>query len=168
MSLKTTLLAGAFALLPALASAQMMVDDPYARSAGQAAISGAAFMAIMNPTDTDDTLISATSDVAERVELHTHIQTDEGVMRMVELEEGIPLPAGETVLLQRGGLHVMFLGLTRTLNQGDEVVVTLEFEHADPLTVTVPVDLERQPMHGGMGHGNMGQGNGQMGQGTDG
>jgi len=165
MSLKLSLIAGAFALLPAFASAQMMVEDPYARSASAAAISGAAFMAITNQSDMDDTLIAATSDVAERVELHTHIMAETGMMRMVELEDGIPLPAGETVMLQRGGLHVMFLGLTRALNQGDDVVVTLEFEHAEPLTVTIPVDLERQPMPGGMGHGQMGHGNGQMGHG---
>lgn len=150
MSFKPLLLAGAVALLPTVSLAQMQVDDPYARAASAAAISGAAFMAVTNPTDSDDRIIAARSDVAERVELHTHIQTDEGVMRMVELEEGIPLPAGETVMLQRGGLHVMFLGLTRPLEHGDTVAITLEFETADPLTVTVPVDLERMPGHGGM------------------
>lgn len=156
MSLKPLILAGALALIPALAAAQMQVEDPYARAASAAAISGAAFMAVTNPTDTDDRILGARSDVAERVELHTHIQTDEGVMRMVEVEEGIPLPAGETVMLQRGGLHVMFLGLTRPLNHGDEIEITLEFETAEPLTVTVPVDLERMPAHGGMTmqHGN--------------
>ena len=157
MSLKPLLFAGALALLPSIAAAQMQVEDPYARAASATAISGAAFMLITNPTDTDDRLIAARSDVAARVELHTHIQTDEGVMRMVELEEGIPLPAGETVMLQRGGLHVMFLGLTRPLNQDDAVELTLEFENAEPLTVTVPVDLQRMPAHGGMGmqHGQM-------------
>jgi copper(I)-binding protein len=153
------MLAGALALIPALASAQMQVEAPYARAASAAAISGAAFMAVTNPTDTDDRIVAARSDVAERVELHTHIQTDDGVMRMVEVEDGIPLPAGETVMLQRGGLHVMFLGLTRPLNHGDEVEITLEFETAEPLTITVPVDLERMPSHGGMnmqhGHGHM-------------
>jgi copper(I)-binding protein len=158
MSFKPLMLAGALALIPALASAQMQVEDPYARAASAAAISGAAFMAVTNPTDTDDRIVAARSDVAERVELHTHIQTDDGVMRMVEVEDGIPLPAGETVMLQRGGLHVMFLGLTRPLNHGDEVEITLEFEHAEPLTVTVPVDLERMPTPGagmGMQHGQM-------------
>jgi len=160
MSFKLSLVAGAIALLPTLASADMMVQDPYARAASAMAQSGAAFMSIFNHSDMDDTLVSASSDVAERVELHTHIQTDEGVMRMVQMEEGIPLPAGETVMLQRGGLHVMFLGLTRPLNHGDEVVVTLEFEHAETVTVTIPVDLERQPMggHGTMGHGHMNRG----------
>jgi copper(I)-binding protein len=158
MSLKPYLFAGALALIPALAAAQVQVEDAYARAASAAAISGAAFMAVTNPTDTDDRIVAARSDVAERVELHTHIQTDEGVMRMVELEDGIALPAGETVMLERGGLHVMFLGLTRPLNHGDEIEVTLEFETAEPLTLTVPVDLERMPAHGGMGgmqHGHM-------------
>jgi copper(I)-binding protein len=154
MSLKSILFAGALAALPSLAAAQMQVGDPYARAASPMAVSGAAFMAVPNPTDTDDRIVAATSDIAERVELHTHIQNSDGVMQMVELEDGIPLPAGETVLLERGGLHVMFLGLRQPLNQGDEITVTLEFETAEPLTVTIPVDLQRMPAHGGgMQHG---------------
>jgi copper(I)-binding protein len=154
MSLKTILLAGALAALPTLTLAQMQIEDPYVRAASPMAISGAAFMAVTNPTDTDDRIVAATSDIAERVELHTHIQNSDGVMQMVHLEDGIPLPAGETVLLQRGGLHVMFLGLRQPLNEGDEITVTLEFEHAEPLTVTVPVDLQRMPAPGGgMQHG---------------
>jgi copper(I)-binding protein len=167
MSLKSLLVAGALACLPTLATAQILVEDPYARSASAMAITGAAFMAVTNPTDTDDRILAARSDISERVELHTHITDDAGVMRMVELEDGIPLPAGETVMLQRGGLHVMFLGLREPLAQGDEIEITLEFEHAAPLTVTLPVDLERMPAHGGgmgMQHGN---GNGAM-HGSDG
>jgi copper(I)-binding protein len=155
MSLKPLFIAGAFALLPSFALAQMQVEDPYARAASAMAVSGAAFMAVTNPTDQDDRIIAARSDVAERVELHTHIMTDDGVMRMVEVEEGIPLPAGETVLLQRGGLHVMFLGLRQPLLQDEEIEVTLEFETAAPLTVTIPVDLNRMPEQQGtmMGEG---------------
>ncbi len=156
MSLKSLALFCAFSVLPTLTLAQIQVEHPYARAASPMAISGAAFMSITNPTDTDDRIVAATSDVAERVELHTHIQSAEGVMQMVHLEDGIPLPAGETVLLERGGLHVMFLGLRQPLEQGDEITVTLEFEQAEPLTVTIPVDLQRMPDHGGgmqPGHG---------------
>jgi copper(I)-binding protein len=159
MSLKTVLLAGACALLPSLAIAEMMVDDPYARAAGAMARSGAAFMQITNTGGADDRLVAAASDVAERVELHTHIM-DGDVMRMVEVEEGFAIPAGETIALERGGMHVMFLGLIRALEQGDEIEVTLTFEEAGEMTVTVPVDNERMPaaMGGGMqhGHGNDG------------
>jgi copper(I)-binding protein len=153
MSLKTALLAGACALLPTFAFAEMMVHDPYARAASPAARSGAAFMEIINAGDSDDRLIAASSDVAERVELHTHIMEND-VMRMVHMEEGFPVAAGETILLERGGMHVMFLGLTRSLEQGDEVEVTLTFEGAGDITVTIPVDNERMPSDmGGNGHG---------------
>ena len=166
MSLNNTLFAGLLAgaaLLPTLASAEMMIHDPSARASGAMAQSGAAFMEITNAGDTDDRLIAVASDVAERVELHTHVMEND-VMRMVEVEEGFPIAAGETILLERGGKHVMFLGLTRALAQGDEVEVTLTFEAAGDIMVTIPVDNERQPA---MGHGQGGHGHGQ-GQRTDG
>jgi periplasmic copper chaperone A len=111
-------------------------------------------MSIYNHNDYDDVLIGADSDIAERLELHTHIQTSDGVMRMVEIEGGIPIAADETVLLERGGLHVMLLGLTRPLEQGDTFTVRLIFETSDPVEIEVPVDLERMPAEGGaMQHG---------------
>lgn len=104
MSLKTTLFAAAAAaLLGTTAWADgIMVKDPYARSSGANAASGAAFMGLMNHADSDDRLIAARSDVAQRVEIHTHIEDANGVMRMVEVEDGIPVPAGGMALLQRG------------------------------------------------------------------
>ncbi|MDG4647428.1 copper chaperone PCu(A)C [Roseibacterium sp. SDUM158017] len=143
MSLKTAMLAGACALvLPTLAAAQVTVEDPYARAAGPAARSGAAFMRIVNDGATDDRLLAAASDVAERVELHTHVM-DGDIMRMVHVEEGFAVPAGGATALQRGGMHVMFLGLTRSLAQGDEIELTLTFAGAGEMTVTVPVDNAR-------------------------
>ena len=158
MSLKTTLLAAVAAValtLPATAEmAKIMVDDPYARSATSMAKSGAAFMALMNHSGEDDRLIAASSDAAQRVELHTHIEDDD-VMRMVEVEEGFPIAAGETIMLERGGKHVMFLGLTEPFEQGKMIDVTLTFEKAGDVAVQIPVDLERQPKagaHGGHDH----------------
>jgi copper(I)-binding protein len=164
MSFKFPLLAGVAALafaLPAFADG-IMVHDPYARASAAMSQSGAAFMEIMNQTDTDDRLIDARSDVAERVELHTHQEDANGVMRMIHVEEGFAIAAGETHALARGGDHVMFLGLTRELAHGDELELTLVFEQAGEVTITVPVDLERNPMRqqmqgtGQMNHGAMG------------
>ncbi len=155
MSFKPLALTAAITLalsLPTLAPAQILVEDAYARASSPAAQSGAAFMQIVNQGDQDDRVISATSDVSERVELHTHLEDANGVMRMVEVEDGFPLAAGETYSLARGGDHIMFLGLTRPLVHGEEVEVTITFEQAEPLTVMIPVDLERQD-HGAMGHG---------------
>ena len=166
MSFKSTLLAGVAALsfaLPAFADG-IMIHDPYARASAMMSQSGAAFMEIMNQTDTDDRLIDARSDVAERVELHTHQEDANGVMRMIHVEEGFAIPAGGSHALARGGDHVMFLGLNQPFEHGDEIEVTLVFEQAGEMTVTIPIDLERNPMrqqmqghgHGQMNHGNMG------------
>lgn len=162
MSFKATLLAAALAALPSLASAEMVIEDAYARAASPIAQSGAAFMTIFNHSDMDDRLVGVTSTAAERLELHTHIQGDGGVMRMVHVEEGFPIAAGETITLERGGMHVMLLGLTGSLVQGEAIEVTFTFEHADPVVHVITIDNERQPAAMG-GHGGM-----QMQHGSDG
>lgn len=150
MSVQSTILAACAAAvfaIPALAG-DIMVKDPYARSSGKSAKSGAAFMMLMNQGDTDDRLIAASSDAAARVELHTHKENADGVMQMMEVKEGFPIPAGGMHGLQRGGDHVMLMGLTAPLEQGDIVTLTLTFEKAGDMTIEVPVDLDRQPAKG--------------------
>lgn len=146
---------------PTLAADSLTIEDPYARAASPSARAGAAFMVIVNPTATDDRLIAAATDAARRVELHTHIEED-GVMRMTEVEGGIPVPAGAQTRLMRGGLHVMMMGLTRSLEQGDTIDLTLTFEGAGDIELSVPVDNERMDMGG---HGMGGHGGGMNGQG---
>lgn len=129
----------------------IQIMDPYARSAGSSAKSGAAFMMLTNNTDQDDRLIAARSDAAKRVELHTHIEKGDGVMQMVEIE-GIDLPAGATHHMMRGADHVMLMGLTGPLEQDSEIEVILVFEQAGHVTVTIPVDNERKPAKGAHSH----------------
>lgn len=150
---RTATLAAAFAALavPAFA-ADITIKDAYARSSNKMA--GAAFMEIHNAGAEDDRLIAARSDISKRVELHTHIANAEGVMRMVEVEDGFPIPAGGNHVLKRGGDHVMFMGLNQAMTHGEDISVTLVFEKAGDVDVTIPVDLERKPMHG-MAHGKM-------------
>lgn len=146
------------AVLTALpASAGIEITDPYARAASPSAMAGAAFMQITNTGDSADRLVAARSDAAARVELHTHLIDANGVARMVEVAEGFAIAPGETLMLMRGGNHVMLMGLTRPLNQDDTVTVTLVFEQAGEITLDMPVDLNRQPAmsHGAMSHGHM-------------
>lgn len=157
MSLKSTLVGAVAAMAFALpAFAEIVVDDPYARSSN--AMAGAAFMVIRNTGDAPDHLLSATSDAAQRVELHTHIEDENGVMKMTHVTEGFMLPAGGEILLQRGGKHVMFMGLNAPFEQDDTVTVTLVFENAGEVVVDIPVDLERDGMRQGMNHGTMNHG----------
>ncbi len=145
--------AAATLALPAYAG-DIMIKDAYVRTAMKGAKSGAAFMQIMNHSETDDRLIAAASDIAKRVELHTHKDMGEGVMKMMEVEEGFVIPAGGMYGLKRGGDHVMFMGLTQDMVQGESVEVTLTFEKAGDMVVQIPVDSERQD-HGAMKHGEM-------------
>jgi copper(I)-binding protein len=157
MSFTTCTRAAAAAILlalPGLAVADgIMVMDPYARSSGPNAPAGAAFMVLHNTSGQDDRLVSASSEIAARVELHTHIDKGDGVMQMVEIEEGITIPAGEKHMMVRGGDHVMFMGLNQSLVQGESVQVTLTFENAGDVVVDIPVDHERKD-EGGHGHSN--------------
>jgi copper(I)-binding protein len=158
---KTLLAAAATALitLPAFAADGIEIRDPYARAASPNAMAGAAFMTIVNTTSEDDRLVAATTDAAQRVELHTHIEDAEGVMRMVEVEDGFEVPAGGTTQLQRGGLHVMMMGLTRPFEQDGTIDLTLTFEKAGDMTLTVPIDNARMPEVRGTGTGHdMGHG----------
>ena len=123
----------------------VMVNDPYARSARPNAPTGAAFMMLMNPTDTDVKVIGVRSNAAKRVELHTHIDKGEGIVQMTQIEAGIVIPAGESHMLKRGGDHVMLMGLNGSLVDGETITVTFEFENADDLTVEIPIDNARKP-----------------------
>ena len=95
---------------------------------------GVAFMQLDNHGD-DDRLIAITSPVSGRIELHTHLHED-GVMKMRRVE-GIALPHAKAVELKPGGFHVMLFNTEAAL--GDEVVLTLDFEKADDLTVVAPI-----------------------------
>ncbi|GHF73808.1 copper chaperone PCu(A)C [Seohaeicola zhoushanensis] len=135
-------LAGMTFAFPALAEG-IEVTGAYARAASPSAKAGGVFMTLNNTGAEDDRLVGAASDVAMKVELHTHKKTGDGVMQMVAIEGGIALPAGASHDLARGGDHVMLMGLKRSLVQGDTVTLVLTFEHAGEMTIEVPVDLTR-------------------------
>jgi len=147
--LKTTLTAALIVAGVGFAAADpITVHDPYARSSSPVARTGAVFMLIENAGATEDRLIGAETPAADRAELHTHVEAAGGVMRMVKIEDGLAVPAGGSHRLARGGDHVMLMGLTAPLADGDTVLLTLIFERAGEITVDVPVDRNRAPAAG--------------------
>jgi len=136
-TLRRTLIAAAATLLAVTASAQTApkVEDAWARPtvAGQAG--GGGFLKITSPTA--DRLMAASAPVSKTVELHT-MQMDGNVMRMRQVP-AIDIPAGQTVELKPGGLHVMFIGLTQPLKNGATFPLTLRFEKAGEVRVDVKV-----------------------------
>jgi periplasmic copper chaperone A len=97
----------------------------------------AVYLTVANRGAEDDLLTGAGSDVADAVEIHETIVSEGSAgMRPVEALE---VPAGGSLALEPGGLHIMLVGLRRPLRQGDEFVVTLEFARSGPVDVTVEV-----------------------------
>jgi hypothetical protein len=99
----------------------------------------AAYMTLVNGSDTADALVSAATDAAEVVELHTVIM-EENVMRMRPVEQ-IDVPANGETELRPGGFHIMLIGLQRDLNEGDTVNLTLTFANAGDVTLSAPVQV---------------------------
>lgn len=123
----------------------LRIEAPWTRAALEGR-QGAGFMTIRNTGTAADRLVSATSPVSGRVELHTHIR-DGDVMRMRPVQD-IPVPAGGSATLAPGGLHLMFMGLNRTLVAGETIPVTLRFAEAGEVTVQLRVQAA-----GARGHG---------------
>jgi hypothetical protein len=58
---------------------------------------------------------------------------------MQDVADGFPLPAGQSLVFKPGGNHVMLMGLTGTLKEGDAVDLVLTFAKAGPVTLHVTV-----------------------------
>lgn len=148
-----------FLAAPAFAEEGIEIHDAYAIAA-PGGMSGAAFMTIHNHGGAPDRLIDVRSDAAAKVELHTHTENSDGVMTMVHVEEGFDLPTDGEILMDRGGNHIMFMGLSQPFEDGVVLSVTLVFETAGEITVDVPVDLSRMAGDamdmGAMDHGTTG------------
>ena len=121
-----------------------MVSDSYARSTGPLAKAGAAYMKIMNHSKKDDRLISVYSDIAKKTELHTHLKSDNGVMKMMRIDKGIEIGTMKEHALVRGGEHIMFIGLKEPFENGKIIPVTLLFEKAGEVNIEVVVDQKRK------------------------
>lgn len=151
------LLMGSAAWAGEAAKGDIAVQGAFARATPGAAKNGGAFMTITNKGKDADRLVAASSGVAKIAELHTHIK-DGDVMKMRPVGQ-IDVPAGQTVTLQPGGLHVMLMELGQPLKEGGTFPLTLKFEKAGEVEVTVDVqgvgamapmgamDHSKMPMH---------------------
>jgi copper(I)-binding protein len=85
-----------------------------------------------------DTLVSVSTPAAARAQIH-EMRMENNLMMMGELENGLPLPAGQAVALAPGGNHIMLLEVAAPLTAGDTVPLTLTFAQAAPVEVTATV-----------------------------
>lgn len=113
------------------------VTAAFARASAGPMPMGAAYLTIRNTGETDDRLLAIKTPASDRTELHTHVMTD-GVARMTKVD-ALTIPAGAAVTLKPGGDHLMLMGLTAPLEEGERFPVRLIFETAGTVEVEVPV-----------------------------
>jgi periplasmic copper chaperone A len=134
----------------AWAQSAITVTDARAFETAPTAMAGGGFLTITNAGSDDDVLLAILADFP-RVELHT-TEFEDDVARMIHVES-VPVPAGETVTLEPGGLHVMFMGLQgNPLTEGGTISATLVFEQAGEVPVTFEVVKRELAGHHGLGH----------------
>lgn len=156
-----------FALgIPGLAAAEdykvgsLVISDPVARETPSTARTGAGYMTITNTGDTADRLIAVKADYP-RVEIHD-VKVEDDIASMFKIE-GAEIAPGESITLQPGQKHVMFMGLDgNPFKVGDRIAATLVFEAAGDVDVVFDVATGEAIMeafgtsshgHGHGGHG---------------
>jgi copper(I)-binding protein len=127
-------------------AALLRIEDAWARRApmtghgsghGVSRGTGAAYVTIQNPSAEPDSLIAASSDAADSVELHETIRDGE-VMRMRQVPR-FEIPAGGRLQMQPGGKHIMLINLRRDLKPGERVSLTLTFGQGGEMRLEIPV-----------------------------
>ena len=137
----TLALALALSAGPALAqefkAGDIVVEKPWARATPKGAEVGGGYLDIQNNGATPDRLTGGSADFAT-VEIH-QMKSENGVMEMRQLKDGLDIPAHGSVALSPGGYHLMFTHLTHPLTKGESIKATLNFEHAGPVEVEFSV-----------------------------
>ncbi|MBI5265223.1 MAG: copper chaperone PCu(A)C [Bradyrhizobium sp.] len=116
----------------------LVISQAWTRATPGGAKVGGGYVTIENKGKAPDRLVAGSADVAGRVEIH-EMATTNGVMTMRALDKGLAIEPGKTVKLAPGGYHLMLMELKSPLKQGDKVPVTLQFEKAGKVSVSLDV-----------------------------
>jgi len=116
----------------------LVITQAWTRATPNGAKIGGGYLTIENKGTTPDRLVTGTGDIAGRMEIH-EMAMDNGVMKMRPLDKGLAIEPGKTVKLAPGGYHLMMFDLKNPLKQGERVPVTLQFEKAGKVTVSLDV-----------------------------
>jgi copper(I)-binding protein len=123
------------------------IEHPWSRATPAGAKVAGGYFTIVNKGSTADRLLSISSEISEKAELH-EMGVKDGVLTMRPVSGGLEVPAGGKVALAPGGYHLMFVGLKRQPKQGEKFAATLTFEKAG--TVNVEFAVEGMGEMGGM------------------
>jgi copper(I)-binding protein len=123
---------------PAETVGAISVENAWSRAVPSGAKVAVGYLAIRNDGDEPDRLLSASAPFAGKAEIHQS-SMEEGMMRMRPVPDGVPVPAKAIVTLEPHSYHLMFMQLTRPLEEGDTVTAKLTFERAGSVDVAFQV-----------------------------
>jgi periplasmic copper chaperone A len=143
MSIASAALAAYLSVAPARAAdvkaGDLVVSQAWSRATPKGAKTGGGYLTIENKGSASDRLIGGSADVAGSVQVH-EMSMEGGVMKMRPVENGLTIEPGKTVKLAPGGYHLMMMDLKSPLKKGDKLPITLEFERAGKVQVSLDVE----------------------------
>ena len=139
--MRLLLMALLIAALPAFSHSfekgDLQIRHPWSRATPPGAKVGVGYLEIRNNGAQPDRLLSASTSVAKRVEMHITEQAGE-VAKMRQLR-AFEVPGRERLTLEPGGAHLMLVDLVQPLKKGERFSMTLRFERAGELEVQFEV-----------------------------
>ncbi len=114
------------------------ISQAYARETIPGTQISSAYMTIKNNSEQSRQLIAISSNISPRIEMHQHLITNDGMMKMRKITT-IVIPAQQQVQLQPSGLHLMLFDLKKPLISSQIVNMTLHFDNKSTMIVQVPV-----------------------------
>jgi periplasmic copper chaperone A len=147
-------LAGSPARAEDAKAGDLVISQAWSRATPNGAKIGAGYLTIENKGALPDRLVGISGDISSRIEVH-EMSMNNGVMRMRPVDGGLAIDAGKTVKLAPSGYHLMIMDLKGPLKQGDKLPLTLQFEKAGKVAVTLEVQGVGAQGPGGVGDGMM-------------
>jgi copper(I)-binding protein len=129
----------------------LVISQGWSRATPGGAKIGGGYLTIENKGAAPDRLIGGSAEVAGKVEVH-EMAMNNGVMTMRQLDNGLVIEPGKTVKLAPGGYHLMLMDLKAPLKKGEKVPLTLEFEKAGAVKLSLDVEGVGAQGPGGDGH----------------
>ena len=123
---------------PQTSTNTITVEHAWARATPGGARTGAAYMTLINSGASTDRLLSATTPVADQVQFHKETE-DNGVSRMREVHNVERSPGGK-IIFKPSEMHMMIVGLKQPLTEGQTFPLTLQFEKAGKIDLTIPIE----------------------------
>ena len=129
---------GVKSITPPQSRSTLAVADAWASVSPKGSKVAAGYFIVANGGIENDKLVSVTSPRAGKIELH-EISVDGKVAKMRPLASGVDVPPGGSAMLQEDGIHVMFMNVDTPFTEGETIPVTLTFEKAGNVDITMKV-----------------------------